>query len=203
MRVAVVDNYDSFTFNIVQVLEGAGARCDVRRHDEVTPAEVLGARPDGVLLSAGPCTPDEAGICLALVREVLARSSPPLLGVCLGHQCIAQALGGRVRCARRPLHGMLSRVRHDGRGVFGGLEQPLPVARYNSLVVDVATLGDEVVATAWDEDGELMGLRHTHLPLEGVQFHPESHLAPGAVGVLHNWLRTLCRPVPEPPGRSR
>ncbi len=191
--VLVVDNYDSFTHNIIHALALAGATCRRVRNDELSAAELLAAGCDGIVLSAGPCTPSEAGVCLALVEALLAPFAPrlPLLGICLGHQTIAQALGARVVHARRPMHGKVTRVRHDGRGCLSALPQPAQVVRYNSLSVDEATLPDALEACAWAEDGDLMALRHRQLPLEGVQFHPESWLSP-ATSLIGAWVGS-CR----------
>jgi len=192
-RTVIVDNYDSFTYNLVHALQRYGAQCEVRRHDESLES-LLSIAPDGFVISAGPCTPDEAGVSVALVHELLARphSLPRigLLGICLGHQCIATALGGRV-VRSRPLHGKLCRIDHDGRGIFEGAANPLQAARYNSLVVD--DVHDDLIVTARDEHGDVMGLRHRSLPIEGVQFHPESFLCPEATGLLGRWVAGLGR----------
>jgi anthranilate synthase component 2 len=192
-RVLVVDNYDSFTFNLVHALELAGARCEVEKNDTLSVRRLLARRPDAFAVSAGPCSPDRAGVTLDLVRALLERGDVPLFGVCLGHQAIARALGGEVRRARRAVHGKTVAVRHDGRGLFTGLPQPLEVARYNSLTVDPATLAPELEACAWDDDGELMALRHRHLPVAGVQFHPESALSRGCEPLFAGWVAGLPR----------
>lgn len=187
MAVLVVDNYDSFTWNLVQSLGSLGAAVEVRRHDRVTVRAALRMRPSHIVISPGPCTPRESGISCALIRAALGRV--PLLGVCLGHQCIAHALGGRVVRAPLPVHGKTSAVRHDGQGVFRGLRNPLRVARYHSLAVDPATLPPELAPTAWTADGVLMGVRHRSAAIEGVQFHPESFLTEGGQRLMRNFLR--------------
>jgi len=189
LPVVVVDNYDSFTHNIVHALVMAGASCQVVKNDESDAACLLARAPAGFVISAGPCTPNEAGLSLALVRGLLtAEPPPPLLGICLGHQAIASALGARIVAARQPKHGKVTRVRHDGCGVLAELPQPLVVARYNSLCVDESTLPDDLEGCAWDEDGDLMALRHRHRPLDGVQFHPESILSEGCAPLFTAWL---------------
>lgn len=184
--ILVLDNYDSFTWNLVQPLRAWGLSLEVVRNDALTLRAALALRPTRILLSPGPNRPEQAGISLALVRAAAARSIP-LLGVCLGHQALGLALGGRVVRARRPLHGRASLVSHDGQGVFRGLPSPLPAARYHSLVV-ARRLPATLRATAWADDGTLMGIRHRSLPLEGVQFHPESHLTPHGERLLWNFV---------------
>ena len=195
MRVLVVDNYDSFSHNVVQALGVLGADVIVRRNDAIDVRGALDLRPAAVVLSPGPCTPAEAGVSVALVRAA-ASEGVPLLGVCLGHQALGAAIGGEGVRAGRLRHGKTSRVHHDGRGVFEGLPDPLTVMRYHSLVV-ARPLPPGLVATAWvrrDEapdvlrDDELMGLRHATLPIEGVQFHPESFLTPEGPRLLANFL---------------
>ena len=184
--ITVIDNYDSFTWNLVQYLWELGATVTVVRNDERTVEQILADRPSQVLISPGPCSPSEAGISLAMVTAA-AKTGLPLLGVCLGHQSIGQALGGRVRRADRLMHGKTSRIVHDGKGVFAGLPSPFTATRYHSLVVD--DLPAELVATAHSEDQhELMGLRHRSLPIEGVQFHPESFLTEHGHAMLRNFL---------------
>jgi len=190
--VVVVDNYDSFTHNIVHALAEAGACCSITPNDSISVQALLAQPFDGLVISAGPCTPNEAGICLELVETLLETNPcPPLLGICMGHQCIAQALGGHIRRARRPRHGMLAEVRHDRQGILSGLDSPLNVARYNSLVVEEQSLSSELIGCAWDEDDELMGLRHRRLPLVGIQFHPESHLSENCEPLFEAWVRSL------------
>jgi anthranilate synthase/aminodeoxychorismate synthase-like glutamine amidotransferase len=188
-RVLVVDCYDSFTYNLVQALSVLGAECDVVLCDAIDPAGVRRRAPDGVLLSPGPCTPSEAGATLAILGEL--GGDLPMFGVCLGHQAIAQAFGGRVVRAEQPLHGKTSRIEHDGRTIFEGVKNPFVAARYNSLVVAPASLPSCLHITAWTEDGEIMALRHRTRPLEGVQFHPESVLSEEGDKILANWLRAL------------
>jgi para-aminobenzoate synthetase component 2 len=184
-RVLVVDNYDSFVYNLVQYLSQLGARCDVRRNDEVALAEV--AAYDGVLLSPGPGRPEDAGVCVPLVREHAGRV--PILGVCLGHQAIGVAYGATVGRAPELLHGKTSLVHHDGQGVLAGLPDPFTATRYHSLVVEERSMPDELEVTARTPDRVVMALRHRSLPgVEGVQFHPESVLTQGGHLLLANWL---------------
>jgi anthranilate synthase/aminodeoxychorismate synthase-like glutamine amidotransferase len=191
--VVVIDNYDSFTYNLVQYLGELGAPAEVFRNDEVTVAQVAALRPLGVVISPGPCTPTEAGVSNDLVLEL----GPvlPILGVCLGHQCIGEVYGGRVVRAPRVMHGKLSSIEHDGRGVFAGLPSPLTATRYHSLVVEPDTLPDVLEATAWTDGGVLMGLRHREYPVEGVQFHPESILTEFGHDLLRNFLEMCGRRV--------
>lgn len=195
----VIDNYDSFTYNLVQYLGELGESPEVIRNDDATIAEVAAMSPLGVVISPGPCTPAEAGICTDLVRELGAEM--PILGVCLGHQCIGEAYGGRVIRAPRVMHGKLSQVVHDGRGVFAGLPNPLTATRYHSLVVEEATLPAQLEATAWtDGDGGrvLMGVRHREFPVEGVQFHPESILTEAGHDLLRNFVQSCRRRAAVP-----
>jgi len=183
----VIDNYDSFTYNLVQYLWELGAQVQVYRNDERSVDQVMAERPDHLVISPGPCTPTEAGISLELIRAA-ARQGTPLLGVCLGHQAIGQAFGGVVERAARLMHGKTSEIRHDGRGVFTDLPSPFTATRYHSLVVNEA-LPACLAATAWTVDrSELMGLRHRELPIEGVQFHPESFLTQHGHALLKNFL---------------
>jgi len=185
--LTVIDNYDSFTFNLVQYFWELGAQVRVYRNDEVTAQQVIDERPDHLLISPGPASPTEAGISLELIR-LAGVAGIPLLGVCLGHQAIGHAFGGVVRRAGRLMHGKTSRIVHDGQGVFCGLPSPFTATRYHSLVVDDA-LPESLVATAWSEDQhELMGVRHRTLPIEGVQFHPESFLTEHGHAMLKNFL---------------
>lgn len=197
MRVLVVDCYDSFTYNLVQALGALGAECEVALCDAIDPEGVRRRAPDGVLLSPGPCTPDEAGATLEILRRL--SDDVPMLGVCLGHQAIAQAFGGRVVRAELPMHGKTSSIEHDGRTLFEGVRQPFTAARYNSLVVAPATLPSCLHVSAWTDSGEVMGLRHRTRPLEGVQFHPESLLSEEGDKILGNWLRSLRPQAPPPP----
>lgn len=184
--IVLIDNYDSFTFNLVHFLGDLGAVCEVRRNDKITPDEVLAMRPDGIVLSPGPCTPNEAGICLDLVSAAAGRV--PLLGVCLGHQAIGQAFGGDVIRAPEPVHGKTSQVYHADSDVFAGLPDPFTATRYHSLIVDKTTLPDVLEMTAWTDDGIIMGLRHKLLPVFGVQFHPESIATSHGHDILRNFL---------------
>jgi para-aminobenzoate synthetase component II len=187
--IIVIDNYDSFTYNLVQYLGELGAAVEVYRNDEISVDQIRAHRPEGVLISPGPGNPDEAGISL----ELLARLSSelPILGVCLGHQAIGQAFGGRVVRAGRLMHGRTSPILHDGSGVFAGVPSPFTATRYHSLIVERASLGPDLVVTAWTEEGEIMGLAHRSLPVEGVQFHPESFLTEHGHELLGNFLRRL------------
>ncbi len=197
--VIVIDNYDSFTYNLVQYLWELGAQVTVYRNDERTVAEVMAEKPDRLLISPGPCDPDQAGISLELIAAA-ATARVPLLGVCLGHQSIGQAFGGKVERAARLMHGKTSSIRHDGAGVFAGLPSPFTATRYHSLVVN-ERLPACLVATAWTVDrGELMGVRHRELPIEGVQFHPESFLTEHGHAMLSNFLAQ--RPI-QPVESSR
>jgi anthranilate synthase component II len=170
--IVLIDNYDSFTFNLVHYLGGLGADVVVHRNDKITTAAVMGLNPEAIVLSPGPCTPDDAGICLGLIKA--AAPSIPILGVCLGHQAIGQAFGGKVVRAPVPVHGKLSEVRGNNTGVFRGINAPFQATRYHSLVVERATLPRELVANAETSDRLIMGLMHSTLPVHGVQFHPES-----------------------------
>jgi len=185
MRVLIVDNYDSFTYNLVQYLGELGAAVEVRRNDAATVDELLATEPDRVVVSPGPCTPDEAGISVEAMRR-FPEAGVRTLGVCLGHQSLAQAYGGRV-IRHLPIHGKTTDVEHDGAGLFAGLPSPLTVGRYHSLVVEEATLPAELVATAWG-GGVLMAMRHRELPVDGVQFHPESVLTPDGKRLLQSFL---------------
>jgi len=188
VRVLLVDNYDSFAWNLVQALAALGADVVVRRNDALSVADALALSPDAVVVSPGPCTPAEAGISVDLVRAAAQRRLP-LLGVCLGHQAIGAAFDGRVVRSARPVHGKTSEVLHDGRGVLRGLPSPLVAMRYHSLVVD-EPLPAGLEATARTAAGELMGLRHATLPIEGVQFHPESFMTPTGPSLLANFLES-------------
>jgi anthranilate synthase/aminodeoxychorismate synthase-like glutamine amidotransferase len=187
-RILVVDNYDSFVYNLVQYLGELGAEPLVLRHDQLTIDELDGIDPDGVLISPGPGRPEDAG----LSNEIIRRSAGvrPVLGVCLGHQCIGQVYGGEVVRAPEIMHGKTSLVRHNGEGVFTGLPQPFEATRYHSLVVDRASVPAELEVTAWTDDGVVMGLRHREHAVEGVQFHPESILTAAGHDLLKNFLVT-------------
>ena len=188
--VFVLDNYDSFTYNLVQYLGELGARVEVRRNDELSVDDVQALKPERILLSPGPCTPGEAGILVPLIRHMAGKV--PILGVCLGHQAIGEAFGGQVVRARHLMHGKTSPVEHDGKGIFAGLPSPLTCTRYHSLIVAEDTLPSELLVTARtveDEGGSvIMGLRHRTLPVEGVQFHPESVLTEGGHQMIRNFL---------------
>jgi anthranilate synthase component 2 len=192
-RLVMIDNYDSFTYNLVQYLAELGATVDVRRNDEVTVDEVEALRPDAVVVSPGPCTPREAGISVPLIRRVAGRI--PLLGVCLGHQAIGAAFGGEIVRAPRIMHGKTSPIHHDGRGVFAGLPDPFDATRYHSLVIEPETLPAVLERTAWTDAGEIMGVRHRSALLEGVQFHPESILTLEGKHLLANFLAMLPEPA--------
>ncbi|MEV0533022.1 aminodeoxychorismate/anthranilate synthase component II [Kitasatospora sp. NPDC050463] len=197
-RILVVDNYDSFVFNLVQYLYQLGATCEVVRNDEVTVEHAVrragGTGFDGVLLSPGPGAPEEAGVCIEMVHHC-ARTGLPVFGVCLGLQSIAVAYGAVVGRAPELLHGKTSLVEHEDGGVFEGLPSPLTATRYHSLAVEPATVPDELVVTARTESGVIMGLRHRELPVEGVQFHPESVLTEGGHRMLANWLAECGDPL--------
>jgi anthranilate synthase/aminodeoxychorismate synthase-like glutamine amidotransferase len=188
-RLLLVDNYDSFTFNLVQYLGELGAQVEVFRNDAIDVDGIRARRPDGLVLSPGPCTPSEAGVTVPAVQALAGQL--PILGVCLGHQAIGQAFGGRVVRNHRIVHGKASPVRHRGRGLYAGLPSPFPAGRYHSLVVEKASLPRALTITAWTDEGEIMGLRHRKLEVEGVQFHPESILTEGGKALLANWLLRL------------
>ena len=189
--VFVLDNYDSFTYNLVQYLGELGAKIEVRRNDELTVEEVEELNPERILLSPGPCTPGEAGILVSLIRHMAGKT--PILGVCLGHQAIGEAFGGKVVRAQRLMHGKTSPVDHDGKGVFTGLPTPLTCTRYHSLIVEEESLPADLAVTARtpgnDGASVIMGLRHKSLPIEGVQFHPESVLTEGGRQMIHNFMQ--------------
>ena len=189
--ILVIDNYDSFTYNLVHYLNELGAETRVQRNDDLTAAEAIALRPDAILLSPGPCSPDEAGICLELLRK--APDTLPILGVCLGHQSIGQAFGGRVVRAKALMHGKTSAIRHTGKGVFRDLPNPFTATRYHSLAVEQASLPDALEVTAWTDDGEIMGLQHRTRPVHGVQFHPESIATEGGHKLLGNFLELAAR----------
>ena len=189
--ILLVDNYDSFTFNLVHLLGDLGAHCDIVRNDALTAEEALARNPEAIVLSPGPCTPNEAGICLDLIAAAAGRV--PLLGVCLGHQAIGQAFGAAVIRGPTPMHGKVSPVRHNGTDIFEGLPTPFAAARYHSLVVDAATLPDTLEPTAWTADGVIMGLRHRTAPVFGVQFHPESIASEHGHKLVANFLGLAVR----------
>jgi anthranilate synthase component 2 len=184
--ILVIDNYDSFTYNLVHYLNELGAETHVARNDALTVREALGLRPQGVLLSPGPKTPDDAGICLELLAA--APADLPIFGVCLGHQAIGQAYGGEVIHAKALMHGKTSQIHHEGKGVFAGLKTPFTATRYHSLAVRQEDLPADLEVTAWTEDGEIMGVRHRSRPVHGVQFHPESIATECGYDLLANVL---------------
>jgi len=183
----MIDNYDSFTYNVVQYFRELGAEVEVHRNDKITVAEILQRQPDRLVISPGPCTPDEAGISVAAIQQLAGKL--PILGVCLGHQAIGQAFGGRVVRAERLMHGKTSPVYHDNRELFAGLSQPFDATRYHSLLVERASLPACLEITAWTMEDEIMGLRHRELPVWGVQFHPESILTVEGMLLLGNFLK--------------
>src|ERR1700728_3589289 len=184
--LVLIDNYDSFAFNLVHYLGELGAEVEVHRNDKVTSEEIVAADPDAIVLSPGPCTPKEAGICLDLIAR--ASGTIPILGVCLGHQAIGDAFGGKVVRAPVPVHGKLSEIRHQGEGIFRGINAPFQATRYHSLVVERDSLPHELTVTADTKDGLVMGLAHTRLPVHGVQFHPESIASEHGHVLLKNFL---------------
>jgi anthranilate synthase component 2 len=184
--IVLIDNYDSFTFNLVHFFGDLGAEVRVHRNDKISASAVIAADPDAIVLSPGPCTPKEAGICLDLIAA--ASGKIPVLGVCLGHQAIGDAFGGKVVRAPVPVHGKLSEIRHAGAGIFHGINAPFQATRYHSLVVERATLPDALTITADTDDGLIMGLAHRHLPVHGVQFHPESIASEHGHLMLKNFL---------------
>ena len=186
LRVLIVDNYDSFTFNLYQYIGELGARPRVVRNDALSADEALAQAAERIVVSPGPCTPNEAGISVELIRKAAGRV--PVLGVCLGHQSLGQAFGGKVVRAPRLMHGKTSEIHHDGRTIFAGLPSPFTATRYHSLIVERASLPECLEVSAWTEDGLVMGLRHKRFPIEGVQFHPESILTSAGKELLRNFL---------------
>jgi len=191
--ILMIDNYDSFTYNLVQYLGELGAEVETVRNDVINIAEIRALEPQGIVISPGPCTPDDAGISLRVVEEL--GGSFPILGVCLGHQCIGQVFGGRVVRAGQIMHGKTSMIHHHGKGVFTGLPQPFEATRYHSLVLEKQEIPDALEVTAWTEfengeTEEVMGLKHRSLPIEGVQFHPESILTSSGHDLLQNFINT-------------
>ena len=191
MKVLMIDNYDSFTYNLVQYLGELGANVETIRNDAITPQEIFARsaalKPDRIVISPGPCSPAEAGISVALIQAAMGKI--PLLGVCLGHQAIGAALGGKIIRAKTLMHGKTSKVEHSGRGVFKGLPSPMTVTRYHSLAIERGTLPAELMITAWTQDGEIMGIQHKTYALHGVQFHPESILSEHGHAMLKNFLQ--------------
>ena len=183
----VIDNYDSFTFNLVHYAQELGAETEVVRNDEISVGQALSSGAKAILLSPGPCTPDEAGICLDLIRQ--APETLPMLGICLGQQAMGQAFGGRVIQAKEIMHGKTSPILHDGTGLFEDLESPFEATRYHSLSVERHSLPGELLVNGWTEDGEIMGLRHATRPIHGLQFHPESIASENGHALIDNFLR--------------
>jgi anthranilate synthase/aminodeoxychorismate synthase-like glutamine amidotransferase len=193
--ILVIDNYDSFVHNLARYLRELGWATKVVRNDAIDVEDAVRLDPSHIVISPGPCTPDEAGVSVALIQQLGRRI--PILGVCLGHQCIGQAFGGRVGRAKRPMHGKTSLVRHDGRGVFRGLANPLRVTRYHSLVVEPESLPAELVVSAQSEEGEIMALHHRRYPIVGVQFHPEAVLTEQGYDLLRNFLDQSAAALPR------
>ena len=185
--ILMIDNYDSFTWNLVQYLRELGAEVEVARNDEIRTAEIVAMHPGAIVISPGPCTPSEAGVSLAAIRDFAGKV--PILGVCLGHQAIGQAFGGEIVHAGKVVHGKISCISHSGAGVFRGLPTPFKATRYHSLAIRRASLPSCLEVTAESEDGEIMGVRHRTLPVEGVQFHPESFLTEHGHALLKNFLK--------------
>jgi len=196
----VIDNYDSFTYNLVHFIGDVGGRCIVRRNDQISVDEALALKPAGIVLSPGPCTPNEAGICLDLIVAA-AKAQVPLFGVCLGHQAIGQAFGGKVVRAPVPMHGKLSEVVNTGKGVFEDVPSPFSATRYHSLIVEHDSLPDSLEITARLSDGMIMGMRHKTLPIHGVQFHPESIASQHGHKILENFLK-ICGDHPSQQKRA-
>jgi anthranilate synthase component II len=192
--ILLIDNYDSFTYNLVHYLGELGTEVKVVRNDALNVQEAMALRPEGIVLSPGPCDPDQAGICLPLTLAA-AEVNMPLLGVCLGHQTIGQAFGGKVVRAKEIVHGKMGEIHHSGKGVFEGLPSPLQGTRYHSLVVERESLPDCLEITAWLDDGTIMGFRHKTLPIEGVQFHPESIRSEHGHAMLQNFLKMVRLPA--------
>jgi len=186
-NVVLIDNYDSFTFNIAQYYQKLGVDLTVYRNDETTVSDIIKLNPDLIVISPGPSTPDNAGICLELIKSSI-ESKTPVLGVCLGHQCIAQVFGGKITRCQPPIHGKVSQINHSGMGVLKGLPSPFTATRYHSLIVDKESCPDELEITATTDDGIIMGIKHKSLPIEGLQFHPESILSEHGLEMLRNSL---------------
>jgi anthranilate synthase component 2 len=190
----LIDNYDSFTYNLVHYLGALGAQMEIRRNDTLSVADAMAMRPSGIVLSPGPCDPAQAGICLALTHAA-ADAGVPLLGVCLGHQTIGQAFGGKVVRAHEIVHGKMGQMHHTGKGLFADLPSPFAATRYHSLIVERASLPDCLEVTAELEDGTIMGLQHRRLPIQGVQFHPESIRSEHGHALLENFLKEVKEPA--------
>ncbi len=189
MMLLLLDNYDSFTYNVYQLLSELGAAVEVVRNDVTTVSEVAAKHYDGIIISPGPGVPEEAGITEDLIREL--KGTVPILGICLGHQAIGEVFGGHVIRASKIVHGKVSRIRHNGEGIYRGLPQPVEVGRYHSLILDKATIPDCLTVTAETEDGIIMGVRHKQYDIEGVQFHPESILTPAGRQMMENYLSKI------------
>ncbi len=189
-NILLIDNYDSFTYNLVHYFMELGAHVDVVRNDALSVADVFGKKPDGVVISPGPCSPNEAGICVDVIKAALT-TKLPILGVCLGHQSIGQALGGNVIRAPYVMHGKTSRIRHKNMGLFHSIANPFTATRYHSLIVERSSLPSSLIVTAETDDGLIMGLQHESLPLHGVQFHPESIASEHGHAMLGNFLKSL------------
>lgn len=189
IKLLMIDNYDSFTFNLVQYLGELGAELTVKRNDAIDVAGARALKADAIVLSPGPCTPREAGICVPILREMAGEL--PILGVCLGHQCIGEAFGGKVVRAGRLMHGKTSPILHDGKTLFAGVPSPFEAIRYHSLLVERESLPECLEISAWTAEGEIMGLRHKKYPIEGVQFHPESILTRHGKQILRNFLAAV------------
>lgn len=187
--ILVLDNYDSFTYNLVQYLLECGEEVETFRNDEITIDEIVKKKPKGILISPGPCTPDKAGISEELILQL--SNQVPIFGVCLGMQAIGEAYGGKIIRSQKVMHGKSSKISHDGKGVFADLPNPFSAIRYHSLGVERESLPKELEVTATSEDGEIMGLRHRELPVEGVQFHPESVLSESGLQLIKNWVKSL------------
>lgn len=185
--ILMIDNYDSFTFNIVQYLEQMGEKVEVYRNDKITTDEIKHLKPRAIFLSPGPCSPREAGITVDVIREFFKKI--PIMGICLGHQSIGYAFGAEVSRAKRIMHGKISQVKHDGKTIFAGLPNPFPAGRYHSLLVYPETLPGCLEISAQTDEGEIMGLRHRDYPVEGIQFHPESVLTPQGKRIIRNFLK--------------
>jgi anthranilate synthase component 2 len=188
-QILLIDNYDSFTYNLLHYLQELGANVDVARNDQISVEDALGKKADGILISPGPATPDDSGICLDLIAKAAGRI--PVLGVCLGHQAIAQVFGGNVIRTQKPMHGKTSDISHGGQGIFAGLKTPFTVTRYHSLIVERDTLPDCLEITSQTDDGIIMGLQHKEHALHGVQFHPESIASEHGHDLLRNFLALL------------
>ena len=191
MKILMIDNYDSFTYNVVQYLQELGAEVDVYRNDAIQPKQIEAIQPDKIVISPGPCTPSEAGISMEVIRDF--RESIPILGICLGHQCVGQVFGGNITHARQVMHGKLSRIYHNGLGIFSKLPNPLMATRYHSLIVQTESLPENLEVTAWTKTDsgdfdEIMGVRHKEYAVDGVQFHPESIKSQSGHELLANFL---------------